>query len=162
VRSLRHHGCHPREASRHIRRGATARLDNLQAALLALRLERLEYENAERRRVAAIYRSLLSDLPVHLPPPDPSGALQVYHLFVVEVAERDRVAAALGANGIATGVHYPTPIHLQPAWRALGYAPGDFPVAERLAQTCLSLPCFPGITEHELVRVAGALGAALR
>jgi dTDP-4-amino-4,6-dideoxygalactose transaminase len=88
--------------------------------------------------------------------------LQVYHLFVVEVAERDRVAAALGANGIATGVHYPTPIHLQPAWRALGYAPGDFPVAERLAQTCLSLPCFPGITEHELVRVAGALGAALR
>jgi dTDP-4-amino-4,6-dideoxygalactose transaminase len=162
VRSLRHHGCEPGDPNRHVRRGATARLDNLQAALLALRLERLDYENAERRTAATIYRGLLSDLPVRLPPPDPPGASQVFHLFVVEVAERDRVAAALRANGITTGVHYPTPIHLQPAWRSLGYAPGDFPVAERLAQTCLSLPCFPGVTERQLIRVSEALRAALR
>jgi dTDP-4-amino-4,6-dideoxygalactose transaminase len=162
VLSLRHHGAAADDANLHIRCGSTARLDALQASLLTLRLERLDEENADRRRVAEIYRELLSDLPVTLPPGDRPGEIQVYHLFVIETPERDRVAEALRAAGIGVGVHYPTPAHLQPAWRHLGYAPGDFPVAERLAKTCLSLPCFPGITQEEQLCVATALREALR
>lgn len=161
VRSLRHHGSAPGDANQHVRAGSTARLDNLQAALLKLRLLRLEDENALRRRAAELYREILAGLPIVLPPADAPDAASVYHLFVVEAAGRDRVRAALSEAGIATGVHYPTPIHLQPAWRGLGYARGDFPVAERLAERCLSLPCFPGITEGQQMRVATALRAAL-
>ena len=84
-----------------------------------------------------------------------------WHVFVVEVPDRDRVAAAVRDDGIQTGVHYRLPVHLQPAWRSLGHGPGDFPVAERLAETCLSIPCFPGITEAQQERVAGALARAL-
>jgi dTDP-4-amino-4,6-dideoxygalactose transaminase len=162
VRSLRHHGSAADDANVHIRCGGTARLDAIQAALLSLRLERLDEENADRRRAADAYRELLSDLPVTLPPDDRPGEMQVYHLFVIETPERDRVVEALRAAGIGVGIHYPTPVHLQPAWRHLGYAPGDFPVAERLATTCMSLPCFPGITPEEQVRVATALRDAFR
>ena len=161
ARALRHHGSAPGEPNRHVMRGGTDRLDNLQAALLSLRLERLERENERRRRTARLYRELLCDLPLSLPAPEPDDAVHVSHLFVIEVSERDRVAGELRRAGIATGVHYPTPIHLQPGWRDLGYAPGDFPITERLAGTCLSLPCFPGITEREVVRVANALREAL-
>jgi len=162
LRSLRHHGSLPGEPNLHVRRGGTARLDNLQAALLDLRLTRLREENDERRRAAAAYRELLADLPLTLPAVEAASEVHVHHLFVVEVPERDRVLDALRESGIAAAVHYPTPIHLQPAWRHLGYARGDFPVAEQLADHCLSLPCFPGITEDEQVRVAGALTEALR
>jgi dTDP-4-amino-4,6-dideoxygalactose transaminase len=161
VRSLRHHGSLPDQPNRHVRRGTTARLDNLQAALLTLRLARLDDENEQRRRAAAIYRQLLAELPLTLPPADGPDEAQVYHLFVVEVADRDAVLASLRWAGIGAGIHYPTPIHLQPAWRHLGYARGDFPVAEALADRCLSLPCFPGITEEEQLRVANALARAL-
>ena len=162
VRSLRHHGSIAGDPNRHVRRGGTHRLDNLQAALLVLRLARLEEGNRQRRRAAQIYRELLSDLPLTMPAPDGVDEEQVYHLFVVEVDDRDEVLAALREHGIGAGVHYPTPIHLQPAWRHLGYAPGDFPVAEHLAAHCLSLPCFAGITEQEQVYVAQELSEALR
>jgi dTDP-4-amino-4,6-dideoxygalactose transaminase len=105
---------------------------------------------------------LLADLPLSLPPTEAPESRDVYHLFVVEVPERNRVLKALRAAGIGAGVHYPTPIHLQPGWRHLGYARGDFPVGERLADTCLSLPCFPSLTEEEQTRVAAALRGALR
>jgi dTDP-4-amino-4,6-dideoxygalactose transaminase len=162
ARSLRHHGSTAEDPNHHVRRGSTDRLDAVQAAFLSLRLARLEEENADRRRAAARYRELLADLPVVLPPPDPPKGMQVYHLFVVEVPQRDRVAEAMRADGIGVGIHYPTPVHLQPAWRSLGYAKGDFPVAERLANFCLSLPCFPGITEAEQVRVADSLAKAVQ
>jgi dTDP-4-amino-4,6-dideoxygalactose transaminase len=162
VRSLRHHGSLPAQPNCHVRRGTTARLDNLQAALLSLRLARLDEHNDQRRRAAEIYRDLLGELPLKLPEPDAPDEAQVYHLFVVEVADRDNVLTTLRRSGIGAAVHYPTPIHLQPAWRHLGYARGDFPVAEHLAESCLSLPCFPGITEEEQVRVADALAEALR
>jgi dTDP-4-amino-4,6-dideoxygalactose transaminase len=126
-----------------------------------LRLDHLDAHNDERRQAAELYRELLRDAPVVMPAADSAGERQVYHLFVVEVPERARVLAALRDQGIAAGVHYPTPIHLQPAWRSLGYARGDFPVAEHLAEHCLSLPIFPGITEAEQVRVADALTRAL-
>ena len=162
VRSLRHHGSLPGQPNCHVRRGTTARLDNLQAALLSLRLARLDEENDQRRRAADIYRDLLGELPLVLPAPDAADEQQVYHLFVVEVAGRDNVLRTLRNAGIGAGVHYPTPVHLQPAWRCLGYGRGDFPVAEYLAEHCISLPCFVGITEEEQVCVANALAKALR
>ena len=163
VRSLRHHGCAPDDANSHVRVGYTARLDNLQAALLRIKLPWLERWNDERRQAAERYREALADLPVELPAPDAPGMRQAYHLFVVELDERDRVLAALRAAGVGAGVHYPTPVHLQPAWSHLG-RPGGFPAAERIARRCLSLPIFPGIASDEVDRVAeplrDAVGAA--
>ena len=161
VTSLRHHGAAPRDANRHERPGRTERLDALQAALLRLKLRRLEGDNDERRRAAAMYRERLGDLPVELPPPDGPGASAVFHLFVVEVDDRDGVVSRLEREGIRAGVHYPTPVHLQPGWLHLGQAPGSLPSSERAAARCLSLPIFPGIREEEIDRAAGALRRAL-
>jgi dTDP-4-amino-4,6-dideoxygalactose transaminase len=160
VRSLRHHGSEAGDANHHVRRGATGRLDNLQAAFLSLKLPRLDGWNEARREAAAWYRERLSDLPVVLPPEVGGDETQVFHLFAIEVDDRDRVRSALGEAGIGTGVHYPRPAHLNPAWSELG-APGDFPAAEALAKRTLSLPMFPGITEAEVDEVASALRAAL-
>lgn len=161
VRSLRHHGAAPDDANVHLALGGTERLDTLQAALLRLKLPRLDEENEQRRRAAQSYREGLAGLPLTLPPEDPAGARQVFHLFVVELDDRDRVRAALREDGVAAGVHYPTPAHLQPAWRHLGHGPGDLPATERAAGRCLSLPVFPGIEEHEIERVCAALRRAL-
>jgi dTDP-4-amino-4,6-dideoxygalactose transaminase len=161
VRSLRHHGSAAGDANHHVLRGGTERLDNLQAAFLRLRLPRLDHDNAERRRAADGYRQRLAHLPVGLPPEDDDGAVSVAHLVVVELDERDRVRAALREEGITTGVHYPVPVHLQPAWRALGYREGDLPATERLAGRVLSLPAFPGIRPAEIDRVCDALARAL-
>jgi dTDP-4-amino-4,6-dideoxygalactose transaminase len=157
VRSLRHHGCAPGDPNRHLRVGMTSRLDNLQAAILRVRLPLVDGWNASRRRAARLYREALEDLPLRLPPDDPADGTQVYHLFVVEVEDRDRVLGELRSRGIGAAVHYPTPIHLQPAWAHLGYAAGDFPATEALAGSALSLPLFPGITDEEVVRVADVL-----
>lgn len=161
IRSLRHHGAAPGDANRHERVGGTERLDNLQAALLRLKLARLDAENDERRRIAARYRRELAGLPLDLPPQDGPGEHSVYHLFVVELDERDRVREALLEDGIRTAVHYPTPVHLQPAWRALGYDRGDLPGSERAAARVLSLPIFPGLTVAEIERVCAGLRRAL-
>ncbi len=161
VRSLRHHGSEAGDANRHVRAGWTARLDNLQAALLRLKLPHLEGWNRERRVAADRYREALDGLEgVTLPPADPERGTQVFHLFVVELDERDRVLARLREDGIGAAVHYPYPVHLQPAWSALGEA-GEFPAAERLAQRALTLPVFPGITPAEVERVASALRTAV-
>ena len=161
VRSLRHHGSAPDDANRHERPGGTERLDNLQAALLSLKLPRLDDDNEQRRAAADQYRERLAGLPLGLPPEDEPGMHSVYHLFVVELDDRDAVRAALGEEGIGAGVHYPTPAHLQPAWAHLGYSAGDLPVSERAASRVLSLPCFPGIQEDEIDRVAEGLRRAI-
>ncbi|MFL6039753.1 MAG: DegT/DnrJ/EryC1/StrS family aminotransferase [Gaiellaceae bacterium] len=155
VRSMRHHGCTPEDANDHVRVGATARLDNLQAALLSVKLPHLDAWNEQRRQAAALYRDALADLPVQLPPEE-----GVFHLFAIELDDRDRVRAALREKGIGAAVHYPRPAHLNPAWSALG-AQGDYPEAERLAQRTLSLPMFPGIEADEIDRVAEALRAQI-
>jgi dTDP-4-amino-4,6-dideoxygalactose transaminase len=85
----------------------------------------------------------------------------VHHLFVVDVDERDRVRAALREDGVLAGVHYPTPVHLQPAWHWLGLRVGELPATERAAERLLSLPCFPGMHEEEQDEVIDALGRAL-
>lgn len=157
VRSLRHHGCAPDDPNRHVRPGMTARLDNIQAAFLRIKLPRLERWNQERRDAAALHREALAGLPLEAPPGDPPDGIHVQHLFVVLVDDRDRVLRDLHAEGIVAGAHYPLPVHLQPGWSSLGYGPGDFPEAERLAARCLSLPLFPGIEAREIERVATAL-----
>ena len=162
VRSLRHHGSAPDDANRHLRPGWTARLDNLQAALLRLKLAHLSVWNKERRAAAERYRALLADVDaVTLPPLDAAGCSQVFHLFVVEVDNRDDVLAALRERGIGAAVHYPVPVHLQPAWSELG-EPGSFPAAERLAGRAISLPMVPGITPAQIESAAQALRGSVR
>ena len=161
VRSLRAHGSEPGNANHHLRPGATGRLDTLQAAFLRAKLPHLDGWNEQRRAAAARYRELLDGLPLGLPPEDPAGGRQVFHLFVVEVDDRDRVLAGLRAGGIGAAVHYPTACHLQPAWRHLGYGEDAFPAAEALAARGLSLPIFPGITDAELETVVTALRGLL-
>jgi dTDP-4-amino-4,6-dideoxygalactose transaminase len=161
VRSLRHHGSAPDDANRHERPGRTERLDALQAALLRLRLRALDEDNARRSALAGRYRARLAGLPLTLPPPDAAGMTAVHHLFVVEADDRDALRAALAREGIATGVHYPTPVHLQPGWRHLGYGPGDLPVSERAARRVVSLPLFCGMRDAEVDRVCAAVGRAL-
>jgi dTDP-4-amino-4,6-dideoxygalactose transaminase len=162
VRSLRHHGADATDANRHLRPGSTARLDNLQAALLRLKLPHLDSWNDARRKAAERYRGALADLPVLLPPGDPDGGRHVYHLFVLEIDDRDRVLAELRAAGIVASVHYPTPVHLQPGWRRLGYSEGSLPHTEAAAARCLTLPIFPGIADSEIDRVVEVLTDVLR
>ena len=159
IRSLRHHGSAEGNANEHVRAGATSRLDNLQAALLSVKLPHLDGWITERRQAAELYRHALADIPVELPPEDPEDGVQVFHLFAVEVDGRDDVRAALRDAGIGAAVHYPNPAHLNGAWSHLG-SRGDFPAAERLAERTLSLPMFPGIEEREIEQVAEALAAA--
>jgi dTDP-4-amino-4,6-dideoxygalactose transaminase len=161
VRSLRHHGAAVGQSNRHLLRGRTERLDNLQAAILRLRLRRLDNDNNARRRIAARYREQLANLPVVLPAEDAADVTSVYHLFAIEVDGRDDVREALRVRGIATGVHYPTPVHLQPAWRSLGYDRGALPATENVAERILSLPIFPGLREAEVDRVCEELAGAL-
>jgi dTDP-4-amino-4,6-dideoxygalactose transaminase len=160
VRSMRHHGASEGDSNDHVRTGATSRLDNLQAALLSVKLPHLDGWNAERREAAALYGEALAGLPLELPPDDPPEGDQVFHLFAVELDDRDGVRAALHERGIGAAVHYPRPAHLNPAWSMLG-GRGDFPAAERLAERTLSLPMFAGIEAAEIERVADALRGAL-
>ncbi len=155
VRSMRHHGCTPADANDHVRVGASGRLDNLQAALLLVKLPHLDEWNEQRREAAALYRRALADLPADLPPEE-----GVFHLFAIELDDRDRVRGALRDAGVGTAIHYPRPAHLNPAWSHLG-SRGDHPAAERLAERTLSLPMFPGITAAEIERVADALRAQM-
>jgi dTDP-4-amino-4,6-dideoxygalactose transaminase len=139
--------------------GYTARLDNLQAAVLRVQAEKLDEWNARRRQVAGWYHELL-----------PAGAIWtkddprdecVYHLFVVRVQERDELRAHLDEQGISTGIHYPVPVHLQPAYRQLGYSVGNFPITERLTREIVSLPMHPFLTRADVEHVAAAIASFL-
>jgi dTDP-4-amino-4,6-dideoxygalactose transaminase len=162
TRSLRHHGSAPGDASLHGHIGYASRLDDLQAGILRLKLRRLDQDNEARRRVAERYWEGLEGLGLGLPARDDEGMRQVFHHFCVEVDERDRVMDTLRAAGIGFGVHYPRPVHLQPAASDLGHSAGDFPVSERLGERALSLPMFPGISDDQVDRVVDALAGALR
>jgi len=154
-RALRQHG----ETSKyhHEYVGYTARLDTIQALVLLEKLPFLEEWNRQRRAAAAFYSAGLSGIDGLGLPTEAAGSESVWHLYVVRVASPERLAEFLYARGIHTGRHYPEAVHLAPAYRALGYAAGDFPVAEALAREVLSLPLFPGITEGQLERVCEAV-----
>ena len=117
--------------------------------------------NQERQQAASRYAALLGDVPAVVLPTVSAGNDHVWHLYVVRVPDRDRVLRELGEAGIAAGIHYPTPIHLLPAFGFLGHRVGDFPMAERVSAEILSLPIFPGITADQQVLVAEVLRAAV-
>jgi dTDP-3-amino-3,4,6-trideoxy-alpha-D-glucose transaminase len=137
--------------------GTNSRLDELQAALLRVKLEHLPAWNRARQERAAWYGELLPAGPILLPAGPLPGESHVYHLYVVRSPQRDALQAHLRQHGIGTDVHYPLPAHLQPVYRALGYEEGAFPVSERLAREVLSLPLYPELTRAEVEAVAAAV-----
>ncbi|MEU9887111.1 DegT/DnrJ/EryC1/StrS family aminotransferase [Sphaerisporangium sp. NPDC051011] len=160
VRLLTNHGSEAKY--RHETLGFNSRLDTLQAVVLRAKLKRLARWNELRRAAAERYDKLLSGIEgVRLPRTAP-GNLHVWHLYVVRVPARDKIMTGLHAAGIQAQIHYPTPVHLQPAFRDLGYAPGDFPVAEKAATEILSLPMHPHLTPSQQERVAETLESLLR
>ena len=160
VRILRNHG--DKSKSEHVVVGHCCRLDNLQAAFLSIKLKHLPEWNKGRRAAAKRYDWLLSEAPRVTPMTELPGVEAVYHLYVVQVDDRDAVRAKLGDAGVDTGVHYPVPLHLQPAWEYLGCKRGQFPVSERLAEHILSLPMFPEISEAQVDFVAEQLAEAVQ
>ena len=155
VRLLRSHG----EGARHHHEmpARTDRLDALQAAILRAKLHRLDEANSLRRQAGETLREALADSPVIVPPSAAVGGDHVFHLFVVRSAARDALRTHLDAYGIASAIHYPTPIHLQPAYADCGLVAGSLPVAERIADEICSLPIFPSIETSEIERVAEAV-----
>jgi dTDP-4-amino-4,6-dideoxygalactose transaminase len=137
----------------HAEVGWGERLDALQAAVLRVKLERLEAGNAARERLARRYDEALAGVGDLVPPARVEGRASAWHLYVVRTRRRDELLAACRAAGVGAGVHYPIPLHLQPAWRHLGYARGDLPVTEAWAAECLSLPLYPELTEARQDRV---------
>jgi dTDP-4-amino-4,6-dideoxygalactose transaminase len=157
VRLYRDHGSHVRYEHEVV--GRNARMDELQAAILSIKLRHLADWNVRRRRNATRLSAALADSSLELPVPGGEDIYEVFHLYVVRHPQRDRLRAFLGARGINTGIHYPRPIHLQPAYAALGYGPGDFPVTEHLAAHSLSLPLYPELTDEQIDRIAAAVRA---
>jgi dTDP-4-amino-4,6-dideoxygalactose transaminase len=146
VRSLRNHG--QSGPYTHERIGYNYRMDGFQGAVLRVKLKRLEQWNTRRKEIAALYRSVLQGANVEIPLDDPRDE-RVYHLFVVYVERRDAVRAALQARGVHTAIHYPRPVHLQPAFAALRFGPGSFPHAERACERALSMPFFPEMADEQ-------------
>jgi dTDP-4-amino-4,6-dideoxygalactose transaminase len=142
--------------------GSNSRLDTLQAAILRVKLRHLDAWNAARRDVASLYDGLLKGQEGIRKVTSAAGAHHVYHLYVVQVEDRDRVRSALAAAGIGAGVHYPLPLHEQPAFAYLGYAADALPATSRAAKRVLSLPIYPEITPAQIERVASALVAAVK
>lgn len=137
--------------------GMNSRLDTIQAVVLRAKLARLEKWNHQRREAAERYEQLLGGHPGVRTPQGVDGNVDVWHLYVVRVAERDRVLAELTEVGVGAGIHYPTPVHLTQAYADLGQGPGSFPVAERAASEILSLPMFPHLTLEQQKHVGDAL-----
>lgn len=135
-------------------KGLNSRLDELQAALLDIKLKRLNEWNQERIAIADLYRLLLAGVGDLVLPETAGSATAVYHLYVIRTARRNALQKYLLENGIGTMIHYPVPPHLQKAYSDLNYRTGDFPVAEEIANTCLSLPIYPGLKPEETSFIA--------
>lgn len=142
---------------RHELIGSKSRLDALQAAILNIKLKYLHRWNNLRRRHARQYHQLLKNIPQIKIPREAAYAHHLYHLYVVEVSRRDKLQHYLASRGISTGIHYPIPIHLQPAYKHLSYRRGNFPVTEAAAKRILSLPMFPELTGQEISYVASTI-----
>lgn len=141
--------------------GWNMRLDALQCAVLSVKLKRLDEWNEKRRQAAQWYRERLQDDDRIVLPVEPRGRKHIYHLFIVRVPKRHEVREELSRQGIGVGMHYPIPLHLQKACQHLGYKPGDLPASEEVAESILSLPMFPHLTEEQVDYVCRSLTAAL-
>jgi UDP-2-acetamido-2-deoxy-ribo-hexuluronate aminotransferase len=156
IRKLRNHGTVG--AYRHESIGFNSRLDEIQAAVLLVKLRRIDSYNQQRRQIAALYDTLLSDavaLPIERP-----GCFHVYHQYTIRTAKRNELQSRLRESNVSSVVYYPIPLHLQEAVNFLGYKKGDFPVAEETAEKVLSLPIFPGLEEGIVRKIADIVNNA--
>jgi dTDP-4-amino-4,6-dideoxygalactose transaminase len=154
ARTLRDHGQSQRYYHDEI--AYNYRMDSIQAAILSIKLARLDEWNAARARQARKYSELLNGVPVKLPT-HYSDSESVWHCYVIECDRRDEMRSQLMELGIETGIHYPIPVHLQRAYKSLRHQPGDFPISEELSRHCLSLPIYPEMTEEQIQTVARAV-----
>ena len=138
----------------HVIEGINSRMDGIQAAVLSVKLAHLARWNKRRFENALSYNDLLRDVDDVVTPVIRPDATHIFHLYVIRTQQRDRVQEYLKGKGISTGIHYPTPIHLQKAYADLGYKEGDFPHAEERAARMLSLPMFPEMHEEQVHYVA--------
>ncbi len=143
----------------HVLKGFNYRMEGIQGAVLRVKLRRLEEWTEARRACSRLYDRLLRGAGVETPKPVPDGR-HVYHVYAVRAPGRDGLQEALRRQGIQTGIHYPIPVHLQPAYADLGYAAGAFPHAEQAAREVLSLPMYPELTDGQVAHVCGAVRAA--
>jgi dTDP-4-amino-4,6-dideoxygalactose transaminase len=154
LRRLRQYGWSRRDHAE--QEGLNSRLDELQAAILRAKLPWLAAENARRRELAALYDAAFAELPLRLLRAR-EGAVPVHHLYPVRTERRDALRAHLADRGVETAIHYPTPLHLQPAYAFLGYRKGDFPVSEAACETVLSLPLHPALSDAQADIVIAAV-----
>jgi dTDP-4-amino-4,6-dideoxygalactose transaminase len=155
IRMIRDHGQNKKYF--HTMEGYNGRLDAIQAAVLRVKLKRLADWNKARNDSAAYYNELLADVPGIEFAKVADFAESVYHLYVIMLDERDALQEFLGDKGIATGLHYPLPLHMQKAYEHLGYKEGDFPITERVAKRLLSLPMYPELTRDQIKYVVDSI-----
>ena len=155
VRMLSNHG--RLKKYEHEIEGYNSRLDTLQAAVLSVKLRHLRAWTEKRQQNASTYSQLLARAITIVTPVIHPGATHVFHLYVVRVQQREKVQQALKEAGIATGIHYPIPLHLQPAYKHLGLPTGSYPVAERFASEILSLPMYPELTNDQIAFICDTL-----
>jgi dTDP-4-amino-4,6-dideoxygalactose transaminase len=160
LRTLRSHGSPKKYYA--TEQGWNSRLDEIQAAILRVKLRHLDKWGLARRKNASSYTQLLKAVPGLVTPVEAPWAEHVYHQYTIRVANRDRVQSALTEQGIGTTVYYPTPMHLQPVFAKLGYQEGDLPHAEQAAKEVLSLPIYAELTGEQIHRVVEAIAAAVR
>jgi len=160
IRTFRDHG--QKTKYHHSRIGWNGRMDGMQGAALRIKLRHLARGNAARRANAAHYDRLLESVDGIVLPHVAPDRVPVYHLYVIRVSNRDRVLSDLAQRGIACGIHYPKPVHLQEAYASLGLKPGALPVTERCATEILSLPMFPELNREQLDLVAQELKAVIK
>lgn len=157
VRAMKYRNHGSSEKYRHDVSGHNYRMDEFQAAVLNVKLQYLEEWTSRRRANAALYRQYLREIPQVTTPSEKADFRHVYHLFVIRVPDRDDLMASLAQREIGTGIHYPVPLHLTPAFSHLGYKPDDFPVAKMLAGEVLSLPLYPELAERQIEYVCDAI-----
>jgi dTDP-4-amino-4,6-dideoxygalactose transaminase len=156
VKMLRDHG--QSKKYYHDIEGYNGRLDSIQAGILRVKLQHLSKWNQSRREHARKYDELFSSAETNVIPPfEAPWSKAVYHLYVLQVENREALQADLAKTNIETGIHYPVPLHLQKAYRCLGHRSGAFPVCEKVAERIVSLPMFPGLTEADQTRVVNAV-----
>ncbi|MGZ8550770.1 MAG: DegT/DnrJ/EryC1/StrS family aminotransferase [Chitinophagaceae bacterium] len=148
IRTLRNYGSEKKYYNEVI--GFNMRLDEMQAAFLSVKLNYLDNWTSERQTIAGWYNESLRGIEQLKLPSTAANASHVYHLYVIQAEKRDELQQHLNTAGVGTLIHYPIPPHMQKAYSHLNYSKGDFPIAEEIASTCLSLPLWPGITESQI------------
>ncbi|MDD4004321.1 MAG: DegT/DnrJ/EryC1/StrS family aminotransferase [Elusimicrobiaceae bacterium] len=157
ARSLRHCGRKPDSAYEYGCEGSTLRMDDVQAAILRVKLKHLKDWTARRKVVAAMYDKALAGLPVTTPPDPGEGSSQSYYVYTIKAPRRDELAKFLAANKIGNAIYYPMPLYKQPVYKNLGFKAEDYPNTEKLTAEVLSLPMFPELTDEQVNTVAAAI-----